>query len=73
MGLREHYDKLIDIKELLEQLALYRFNNPFSTDTGTPENNIYLFDEVDDEETFSTCRALHFSSYVYLSTQFKTI
>ena len=37
---REHYEKLIGIRELLKQLALDCFNNPFSTDTGTLEKNI---------------------------------
>ena len=70
---RDHYDKLIDIREFLGRLALDCFNNPFSTDTGTLENNIPLLDEVDDGETVSTCRALHFSSSGSCSTEVSTI
>ena len=58
---RDHYEKLIGIREFLEWLALYCFNNPFSTDTGAPKKKPFL-DEVDDEETVSTFHALHFSS-----------
>ena len=44
---RDHYDNFIGIREFLEQLALDCFKNPFSTDTGTPANNIPPLDEVD--------------------------
>ena len=37
---REHYDKLIGIREFLERLAQDCFNNNFSYDSGTPENNM---------------------------------
>ena len=47
------YKKLVDIRELLEQLPLDLFNNPFTTDTRTLKN-IPLIDEIDDEETVST-------------------
>ena len=33
---REHYNKLVGIRELSEQIAQYCFKNPFKTDTGTP-------------------------------------
>ena len=58
---REHYNKLVGIRELLEQLALDYFNNPFSTDTGTPANNMLPVDEADEVEKGSTFRALPFS------------
>ena len=51
---RDHYEKFIGIRELLEQLAQYCFNNPFSPDSGTPERNIPALDEVDDGDTVST-------------------
>ena len=57
---RYHYDKLIGIREFSKGLAQDFFNNPFSPDRGTPENNISPLDEVDDGDTVSTCRALHF-------------
>ena len=37
---RCHYEKLIGIREFSEWLAIYCFNNTFSTCTETPENNI---------------------------------
>ena len=70
---RDHYDKLIGIREFSEKLAQYFFNNPFSTDRGTPSNNIPPLDEFDDVDTFSTCRALHFSIYVSPSAAVRTI
>ena len=70
---RDHYDKLIGIREFLERLAFNCFNNTFSTDTGIPEKNIPLLDEIDDGETVSTCRSIHFSSTVYHSTHISTM
>ena len=37
---RDHYGKLVGIREFSERLALNCFNNPFSTDTGTTAKNI---------------------------------
>ena len=65
---RERYDKLIGIGEFLERLAQYYFNNNFSYYIRTPANNIPPLDEVDDGDTVSTCRALHFS-VVFLHLQ----
>ena len=70
---RDHYEKSIGIREVSEQLALDLFNNPFSTDTGTPAKNIPPLDEVDEAETVSTCRALHFSSSASPTTEVSTI
>ena len=53
---RDHYDKLIGIREFSERLAQDCFNNNFSNDSGNPENTIPLLYEVDDEDTVSTCR-----------------
>ena len=39
---RDHYEKLISMREFSEKLALDSFNNPFSTDNETPANNIPL-------------------------------
>ena len=61
---REHSEKLIGIRELLERLALDFLNNHFSTNTETPANNISPPDEVNEGETVSTCRSLHFSSSI---------
>ena len=36
---RDHYDKLIGIREFSERLAQDYFNNNFKTDIGTPSNN----------------------------------
>ena len=68
-----HYEKLVGIRELSELFALDCLNNPFSTDTGTPEKNIPPLYEVDDIATFYTCRALYFSSYYSFSTEVRTI
>ena len=59
---RDHYEKLISIREFLDQLNLDFFNNPFSTYTGTLENNTPPLDKLDEGETFSNCRELHFPS-----------
>ena len=70
---RYHYDKSIGIRKFLEGLALDFFNNPFSTDTGIPEENIPTLDEVYEGEKVSTCRALHFYSSASRSTEVSTI
>ena len=70
---RNHYDKLIGIREFLERLAKDRFKNHFPPETGTPEKNIPPLDDVDDEETVSTCRPLRFSSCIYPSEAARTI
>ena len=57
---RNHYEKLIVIREFSERLDLDCFNSTFSTDTGNPEKNMPTLDEVDEVETVSTCRALRF-------------
>ena len=43
---RNHYEKWIGIREFLGQTDLDCFNNPFSTDTGTPVKKVPLFGEV---------------------------
>ena len=70
---RDHYAKLIDIRELSERLAQDCFNNKFSYDSGTPAKNIPLLDEVDDEDTVSTCRSLQFSTSISPSAAISTI
>ena len=57
----------------MERRALNCFKNPFSNDTGTPENNILPLDEVNNGETFSTFRSLHFSSCISPSAAASTI
>ena len=69
----DHYEKLTGIREFLERLAQDCFNNIFSPDRGTPANNIPPLDEVNDGDTVSTCRALHFSSCIYPSAAVSTI
>ena len=44
---RDHYDKLIGIRELSERIAVDFLNNTFTTDTGTPSKNIPPFDDID--------------------------
>ena len=48
---RDHYDKLIGIREFLEPLTLDLFNNTFPTYTGTPEKNTPTLYEVDEVKT----------------------
>ena len=57
----------------MERLALDYFDNPFSTDTGTPENNIPPIDEADEGEIVSTCHILHFYSRDSPSAGVRTI
>ena len=59
----EHYEKLIGIRELSEQLAQDWFNDPFSLETGIPEKNTLPLDEVGEGQTFSTYCELHFQFY----------
>ena len=70
---RDHYYKLIGIREFSERLARDCFNNNFSSDSGTPAKNIPLLDEVDDEDTVSTRRSLQFSTSVSPSAAVRTI
>ena len=52
---RDHYDKLIDTRELLELLDLDCFNTNFITDTRTSKKDIHLLNEVDYRNTVYTC------------------
>ena len=70
---RDHYDKLIGIREFPERLFQDCFKSTFSPDIGTPENKIPLVDEIDDGDTVSTCRELHFSGCIYPSAAVRTI
>ena len=70
---RDHYEKLIGIREFSERLAQNCFNNNFSSDSGTPAKNIPLLDEVDYEDTVSTCRSLQFSASISPSAAVSTI
>ena len=49
------------------------FNNPFSPDISTPSNKTTPLDEADDGDTFSTCRELNFSSFIYPSAAVSNI
>ena len=62
---RDHYKKLIGIRELLEWLALDCFNNNVSTDTGNLANNIPPLDEVNEADIVSTCHTIHFSGSIF--------
>ena len=70
---RDHYEKLIGIREFSERLAEDCFNNKFSPDRETPAKNTPPLDEADDGDTVSTCRALQFSSCIYPSAAVRTI
>ena len=69
---RYHYEKLIGIREFSEWLDLDWFDNPFSTDTGTPKKKL-LLDEVDALDIFFTFCSLHFLSYSSYSTEIRNI
>ena len=45
----------------------------FLSDSGTPAKNIPPLAEVDDGDTVTTCRAIHFSSCIYPSVAASTI
>ena len=70
---RDHYEKMIGIRELSKRLAQDCFNNTFLTDTGTPSKNIPHLDEVDGGEMVSTCHALNFSSSISPSIEVSTL
>ena len=70
---RDHYEKLIGIREFSERLAKYCFNNKFSPDRETSEKNTPTLDDVDYGDTGSTCRALQFSSCISPSPAVITI
>ena len=57
---RYTHEKFIDIRELLESLALDCFNNYFTTEIVNLEIYIPLIDKVNNGYIFSTCCALHF-------------
>ena len=65
---RDHYEKLISIRELSQQLYQDFFKNPFSPYRGTPAKNTPPLDNVDYGDIVSTFRALHFS-VVFLPPQ----
>ena len=69
----DHHEKLIDIRDLLEQLALYYFSNTFSNDTGTPSKNTPPLDEADEGEPVYTFFAIHFYSSDSPSAATRTI
>ena len=70
---RYHFDKLIGIREFSERPDQYCFNNNFSSNIGTPENDIPPLDEVNDEDTVSTFRSLQFSTSISPSAAVRTI
>ena len=62
---RYHYEKLISIRELSQQLSRDFFKNPFLPYRGTPAKNTPPLDDVDYGDIVSTFRALHFSSCIF--------
>ena len=70
---RDRCDKLFCIRELLERLAQYCFNDTFSPDIRTPVKNIPPFGEVDYGDIVSTCCALQSSSCISPSAAVSTI
>ena len=70
---REHYDKLIGIREFSERIAQDCYNNNFSSDSGTPAKTVPILVEVGEEVTVSTCRSLQFSTSISPSAAVSTI
>ena len=70
---RNHYEKLIGIREFLERISLDWLNNPFTTETGTLSKITPLLDKINDREKFLTHREIIFSSSVSCSMQVSTI
>ena len=70
---RNHYNKFMGIRELLERITSDCFNNYFTTDTGTLADNIPSLDDIDNEGTVSTCRSLNYSSSSPNNSDIRTI
>ena len=70
---RGHYDNFICIREILERIAIDCFNNNFTIDTVTPEENIPSLDEIDNKVTVHTCRRLSYSSSSPHNSKISTI
>ena len=68
----DHYDKLIGIGESLELICLDYFNSSFKL-TPVLRQKILFLDEVNKREIVSPLHYIRFSSYVFCSTQGRTI
>ena len=58
---REHYEKFIGVREFLGQLSPNCFDNPFSTDTRTPDKNLPLLGGFKNEDPVTNRRRIDFS------------
>ena len=70
---REHYDKFIGIRELLEQIAVDSRSNNFKTYIGNPTKKIPPLDEIDNKGTVYTCRRFNYSSSSPHNSYIRTI
>ena len=70
---RDHYNTFIGITEFSERIAVDFFNNNFTTETETPENNIPFFDDIDKKRTVYTYRRLNYSSSSPRNSEISTI
>ena len=57
----------------MEQIAVDCFNNNFTTDIGTQENNIPSLDEINNKDTVYTCHILNYSIYYPFNSEIITI
>ena len=70
---REHYGKLIGIREVSEKIAVDCFNNNLTRDTGIMENTIPYLDGIDNKGTVYTCRRLNYSRSSPRNSEISTI
>ena len=70
---RNHCDKFINIRKFSEQISIDCFNNNFTKDTGTPENNIPSLDYIDNKGTVYNCRRIGYSSSSPHNSEISTI
>ena len=59
---RDHYDKIIGVRELSEQIAVYCFGNTVITYKVTLSNIIPYLGDIDNEGTVYTCKIINYSS-----------
>ena len=70
---RDHYEKLIRIREFSEQIAVSCFINTFTEDTGNLVNSIPSLDNIDNKVAVYNYQRLNYSSSSPCSSEIITI
>ena len=73
MGLRDTTMKIYWYKRIIGKISLDFFNNPFSSESGTPANNIPLRDGLNDKEPSATHCRINFPNCLSNYTQGRNI